>query len=81
MRERQLDDILNTLGQVPGFDKDLAKFLEVYLCRIEADNYRNEAAHGLLPVEAFTKENCQLLIMCLIKLQPYTIVKPQDDKA
>ncbi len=73
MRERQLDDILRTLSQEKDFDKDLSKFLEIFLCRIEADNYRNEAAHGLLTGEAFTRENCQFLILSLIKLVPYSV--------
>jgi len=79
MRERQLDDILKTLSQIEGFDKDLAKFLEIFLCRIEADNYRNEVAHGLLTSGAFTKENCQLLLLCLIKLASYSVKKNQPD--
>ncbi|MCJ7655549.1 MAG: DUF4209 domain-containing protein [Dehalococcoidia bacterium] len=78
MRERQLDDILKTLSQVKGFDIDLGKFLEIFLCRIEADNYRNEAAHGLLKIDAFTKENCQLLLLSLIKLVPYSIVASEQ---
>jgi len=73
MRERQLEDLLRTLSQVVGFDRDLAKFLEIFLCRIEADNFRNEAAHGLLTQEAFTRENCQLLLLCLIRLASYTV--------
>ena len=78
MREIMLKDILSNLSNIRGIDSDLLKFTEVLLCRIEGDNYRNDAAHGLLPVEAFTKENCQLLLIILIKLAPYSIVKHEE---
>ena len=68
MRERMLSDILLTLSQIEGMDKDFLKFTEIYLCDIKGDNYRNDIAHGLLTVESFTKENAQLLLLILIKL-------------
>jgi hypothetical protein len=74
-----LDDILKALSQIKGFDKDLGKFLEIFLCRVEADNYRNEAAHGLLSSGTFTKENCQFLIVSLVKLASYVIKTDKRD--
>jgi len=41
----------------------------------KGDNYRNDIAHGLLSLEAFTKENAQLLLLILIQLASYSIVK------
>jgi len=79
MRERMLSDILATLSQVEGMDRDFLKFIEIYLCDIRGDNYRNDIAHGLLPLGAFTKENAQLLLLVLIKLASYSVVK--KDKA
>jgi len=75
MRERVLPDILKTLSGVQGFNIDLLKLMEIMLCRIEGDNYRNDAAHGLLSVESCTKGNCQLLLLILVKLAAYSIVK------
>jgi len=75
MRERMLSDILETLSQIEGIDKDFLKFIEIYLCDIRGDNYRNDIAHGLLSLGAFTKENAQLLLLILIKLASYSIVK------
>jgi len=72
MRERMLSDILKTLSQVEGMDKDFLKFIGIYLCDIRGDNYRNDIAHGLLPLGAFTKENAQLLLLILIKLASYS---------
>lgn len=80
MRERMLQDVLNTLFQVEGIDKDFLKFIEIFLCDIRGDNYRNDVAHGLLPVEAFTKEIAQLLLLILIKLASYNIVKKGKTK-
>jgi hypothetical protein len=79
MRERILSDILVTLAKIEGIDKDFLKFIEIYLCDIRGDNYRNDIAHGLLPSEAFTKENAQLLLLILIKIASYRILK--KDKA
>jgi len=75
MRERMLSDILVTLSRIKRMDKDFLKFMEVYLCDVRGDNYRNDVAHGLLPLEGFTKENAQLLLLILIKLASYSIVK------
>jgi hypothetical protein len=79
MREIQLNDILDILSKVEGFDKDLGKFLEIFLCRIEGDNLRNDTAHGLLTINAFSKENCQFLLLCLIKLAPYSVVNRKNE--
>jgi len=75
MRERMLSDILTTLNQVEGVDKDFLKFIEIYLCDIRGDNYRNEIAHGLVPAEEFTRENTLLLLLTLIKLASYRIIE------
>ena len=75
MRERMLSDILATLSQIEGIDKDFLKFIEIFLSDIRGDNYRNEIAHGLLSLEDFTKENVQLLLLILIQLASYSIVK------
>lgn len=75
MRERILPDIIKTLSGVQGFNIDLLKLIEIMLCRIEGDNYRNDVAHGLLSVESCTKGNCQLLLLILVKLAAYSIVK------
>lgn len=75
MRERMFSDILATLFQIEGIDKDFLKFIEIFLCDIRGDNYRNDIAHGLLSLEAFTKENAQLLLLILIQLASYSIVK------
>jgi len=80
MRERMLSDILVTVSQIEGMDKDFLKFIEIYLCDIRGDNYRNDIAHGLLPVGAFTKENAQLLFLILIKLASYSIVEKDKTK-
>jgi len=80
MRERMLPNILTTLSQVEGIDKDFLKFIEVFLCDIRGDNYRNDVAHGLLTVEAFTKEIAQLLLLILIKLASYNVVKKEKTK-
>lgn len=80
MRERILSDILATLSQIEGMDKDFLKFIEIYLCDIRGDNYRNDIAHGLLSLGAFTKENALLLLLILIKLASYSIVKKDKDK-
>jgi hypothetical protein len=79
MRERMLSDILVTLSQYK-VDTDFLKFIEIYLCDIRGDNCRNEIAHGLLPLEAYTKENAQLLLLILIKLASYNIVKSDEIK-
>lgn len=78
MRERMLSDILATLSQIEGIDKDFLKFIEIFLCDIRGDNYRNDIAHGLLSLEAFTKENAQLLLLILIQLASYNIVKKDE---
>lgn len=80
MRERMLSDILVTLSQIEGMDKDFLKFIEIYLCDIRGDNYRNDIAHGLLPLGDFTKENAQLLLLILIKLASFSIVKKYKTK-
>ena len=80
MRARMLSDILVTLSQVEGIDKDFLKFIEIYLCDIRGDNYRNDIAHGLLSLESFTKENTQLLLLILIKLASYRIVEKGKTK-
>jgi hypothetical protein len=80
MRERMLSDILVTLSQIEGMDKDFLKFIEIYLCDIRGDNYRNDIAHGLLSLGDFTKENAQLLLLILIKLASYNIVKKDKIK-
>ena len=80
MRERMLSDILGTLSQIEGMDKDFLKFIEIYLCDIRGDNYRNDIAHGLLSLGAFTRENAQLLFLILIKLASYSIVKKDKTK-
>lgn len=80
MRERALSDILVTLSQVKGMDKDFLKFIEIYLCDIRGDNFRNDIAHGLLSLEAFTRENAQLLLLILIKLASYSIIKKDKIK-
>ena len=80
MRERMLQDVLNTLFQVEGIDKDFLKFMEIFLCDIRGDNYRNDVAHGLLPVEDFTKEIAQLLLLILIKLASYNVIEKEKNK-
>lgn len=75
MRERMLSDILESLSQIEGIDKDFLKFIEIFLSDIRGDNYRNEIAHGLLSLEDFTKENAQLLLLILIQLASYSIDK------
>ena len=80
MRERVLSDILATLSQVEGMDKDFLKFIEIYLCDIRGDNFRNDIAHGLLSLGAFTKENAQLLLLILLKLASYSIIKKDKTK-
>ena len=80
LRERMLSDILVTLSQYKEIDKDFLKFMDIYLCDIRGDNCRNEIAHGLLPLEAYTKENAQLLLFILIKLASYNIVKRDEIK-
>jgi len=80
MRERVLSDILTTLTPVKGIEKDFLKFIEIYLCDIRGDNYRNDIAHALLSLESFTKENAQLLILILIKLASYSIVQKDKTK-
>jgi len=80
MRERTLSDILVALSQIEGMDKDFLKFIEIYLCDIRGDNYRNDIAHGLLSLGDFTKENAQLLLLILIKVASYNIVKKDKIK-
>jgi len=80
MRERVLSDILTTLSPVEGMEKDFLKFIEIYLCDIRGDNYRNDIAHALLSLESFTKENAQLLILILIKLASYSIIREDKTK-
>jgi len=75
MREKMFSDILATLSQIEGIDKDFLKFIEIFLCDIRGDNYRNDIAHGLLSLQAFTKEKAQLLLLILIQLASYSIVK------
>lgn len=74
-RKRMLSDILATLSQIEGIDKDFLKFIEIFLSDIRGDNYRNKIAHGLLSLEDFTKENAQLLLLILIQLASYSIDK------
>lgn len=78
MRERLLKDVINTLSQVPGIDKDLLKFIDVFLCDIQGDNYRNDIAHGLVSEAEFTRENTLLLILILVKLVPYSVSAPSE---
>ena len=80
MRERMLSNILVTLFQYKEIDKDFLKFMEIYLCDIRGDNYRNDIAHGLLSLESYTKGNAQLLLLILIKLASYNITKWDDIK-
>ncbi len=75
MRKRMLSNILTKLSQIEGIDEDYLKFIEIYLCDIRGDNYRNDVAHGLLSVEAFSKENAELLLLILIKLASYNILE------
>lgn len=78
MRERMLSDILKTLFQVEGIDKDFLKFIEVFLNDIRGDNFRNDISHGLLTIDAFTKENAHLLLLILIKLASYSVMKKEN---
>jgi len=77
MRERMLSDILETLMQINGIDKDLLKFIEIFLCNIFGDNYRNNIAHGLLKEEVFTEEIAQFMLLILIKLALYEIIQKE----
>lgn len=77
MRERMLSDVLATLFQIEGIDKDFLKFIEIFLCDIRGDSYRHDVAHGLLTVKDFTEEKAQLLLLILIKLASYSIVKKE----
>ncbi len=80
MREIMLSNILVTLSQIEGMDKDFLKYIEIYLCDIRGDNYRNNIAHGLLSLESYTKENTQMLLLILIKLASYNVVKINEIK-
>lgn len=75
MREKLLSAILEILGQVKGINEDLLKFIEILLCDIRGDNFRNDVAHGLLKINAFSREQALLLILILIKIASYNIVK------
>lgn len=77
MRARTLTDILDTLEKVNGFDKDFLKFIDILLNDVMGDNLRNEIAHALAPVEAFNRQNTELVLLILIKLVPYGIVRPE----
>jgi len=77
MKERMLSDILLTLYEIDGIEKNLLKFIEIYLCEIKGYNYRNEISHGLLKEEIFTQELSRFLLLILIKLAPYTIIKKE----
>lgn len=81
MRERLLSDIISALTQVEGINKDFLKFIEIYLCDIRGTNYRNDIAHGLLTINAFTQENCLLLLFILIKFASYRIVRPENSES
>ncbi|KAF5423639.1 MAG: protein of unknown function (DUF4209) [Candidatus Methanomarinus sp.] len=80
IREIMLSNILVTLSQIEGMDKDFLKYIEIYLCDIRGDNYRNNIAHGLLSLESYTKENTQMLLLILIKLASYNVVKINEIK-
>ena len=67
-RERMLGDILKTLQQVSGSDRDLLMFIETFLQDIMADNLRNDVAHGLAEPAKFNRNCCELLILILIKI-------------
>lgn len=75
MRERMMNDVLSALFQTEGIDKDLIKFMEVFLCDIRGENYRNDIAHGLVKLEGFTKERAQQLLLILIKLAAYAVIQ------
>ena len=78
MRERMLSDIVTTLCQVEGMDTDLLKFVEIFLADPRGDNYRNDVAHGLLPIGAFTRGNAELLLLILIRLASYRLMKKEE---
>ena len=42
-----------------------------------ADNIRNDIGHALMPIEAFSQQYAELLLLILIKLVPYGITKKQ----
>lgn len=79
MRERMLPDIIETLGQVQGFNTDLLKFINIFLNDIRGDNLRNDIAHGLVQLHTFNKSNSELLIYLLLMLANYRIERePQE---
>ncbi len=77
MRARTLDDILDTLTQIKGFDQNFLKFINLLLNNLMADNIRNDIGHALMPIEAFSQQYAELLLLILIKLVPYGITKKQ----
>jgi len=74
MRARMLDDVINALKHIQGFEKDFLEFLFIFLVDLRGDNLRNDLAHGLCTFEELSKENSTLLILILIKLASYKMV-------
>jgi len=74
MRYKTLYEIIRLLEVENGFDIDLLKFIQFFLCDLRGDNLRNEIAHGILRKEQFTERNANLLILLLIKLAPYKLI-------
>lgn len=79
MREKLLPKVLEELQESSGIDFNLLKFIEVLLCDNRGDNLRNKIAHGLLPIEGFTKENNWLLLLVLIKLCAYQLEEKKKE--
>ncbi|WP_063563851.1 DUF4209 domain-containing protein [Paenibacillus sp. O199] len=73
MRERMLPDIVETLGELRGFDPDFIRFINVFLNDIRGDNLRNDVAHGIVTHDVFNKSNSVLLIYLFLRLSNYRI--------
>lgn len=74
-KARLLRSIIETLYSVEGIDKNLIKFIEVFLNKIEGDNLRNNIGHSLSDISQFSKENNLLIILIILHLCAYKIIE------
>lgn len=80
MRARMLDDILNALETVNGFEKDFIKFLSIFLADLRGENLRNDLAHGLCEYSQMNSINAQILILILIRISSYKLIPLKEIK-
>lgn len=79
MRARMLDDVLQALSTIKGFDKEFIKFLEIFLIDLRGENLRNNVAHGLCEYKYFDKRICDLLVITLVKIASFHITKINEE--